>query len=134
MAQKIQSGGITIEQQTSEELLLVEAYGDGGFRLMGRRVEGATLVNGEGFYPVTAKTVAELSAQSFERVADATKRPDILLVGTGARMQLLPAAMRQYLEGAGIGFDIMDTGAAARTYNVLLMEGRKVAALLLPVE
>jgi len=134
MTQKIQSGGITIEQQSDEDLLLVEAYGDGGFRLMGRRVEGATLVLKDGFYPVEAADVSELSAGSFDRLmtegGDAT---DILLIGTGEKMQLLPAAVRAHLDQKGIGFDIMDTGAAARTYNVLMLEGRRVAALLLPV-
>ena len=49
-------------------------------------------------------------------------------------MQLVPSAFKAMLEAAGIGYDSMDTGAAARTYNVLLIEGRQVAALLLPVD
>ncbi|MCJ9430265.1 Mth938-like domain-containing protein [Kordiimonas marina] len=134
MTQKIQSGGITIEQQSDEDLLLIEAYGDGGFRLMGRRVEGATLVLKDGFYPVEATEVSELSAASFDRLmTQGTDETDILLIGTGEKMQLLPAAVRSHLDQNGIGFDIMDTGAAARTYNVLMLEGRRVAALLLPV-
>jgi uncharacterized protein len=56
---------------------------------------------------------------------------EILLLGCGARMQRVPAALRQALKGAGISLDAMDTGAACRTYNVLLAEDRRVAAALL---
>lgn len=123
-----------MEQQADEDLLLIEAYGDGGFRLMERRVEGGVLVLPTGFYPMDARTLADLTPQHFNRIMNEGDRPEIVLVGTGAKMQLLPAAIRQFLEGANIGFDIMDTGAAARTYNVLLMEQRRVACVLLPVD
>lgn len=135
MADKIKAGGFILEQQgADEDLLLVEAYGNGGFRLMGRRVEGGVIILPTGFYPIDATTIEDLAPSDFTRALDTDARPEIVLVGTGASMALLPAAVRQHLETAGLGFDIMDTGAAARTYNVLLMEGRRVACLLLPVE
>lgn len=135
MADKIKAGGFILEQQgADEDLLLVEAYGDGGFRLMGRRVEGGVIVLPTGFYPIDASSIEDLAPSDFIRALEAEARPEIVLVGTGAAMTLLPAAVRQHLDAAGLGFDIMDTGAAARTYNVLLMEGRRVACLLLPVE
>lgn len=58
---------------------------------------------------------------------------EFLLLGSGARMQLLPKALRQGLRDAGLVVEVMDTGAACRTYNVLLAEGRRVGAALLPV-
>lgn len=134
MSDKIQSGGFILEQQGDEGLLLVEAYGDGGFRLMGRRVEGGVMVLPTGFYPIEATDIPSLATADFDRILSAADRPEILLVGTGDKMRLLPAAIRQFLEEKGVGFDLMDTGAAARTYNVLLMEERKVACLLLPVD
>lgn len=134
MSNKIQSGGFILEQQGDEDLLLVEAYGDGGFRLMGRRVEGGVIVLPTGFYPIEATDIPSLATADFDRILSAGDRPEILLVGTGQKMQLLPAAIRQFLDEKGVGFDLMDTGAAARTYNVLLMEERKVACLLLPVD
>jgi uncharacterized protein len=131
---KLRSSGFILEQQGDEDLLLIEAYGDGGFRLMGRRVEGGVIVLPTGFSPIDAGVHAELTAGDFSRAVEAEETPEIVLVGTGERMALLPAAVRQHLEAKGIGFDIMDTGAAARTYNVLLMEGRRVACVLLPVD
>ncbi len=128
------AGGVTLEAQSNEDLLLVESYGDGGFRLLGRRVEGGVLVLAKGFYPVEATDVKSLSVGDFERGLKADDKPELVLIGTGEKMQLVPSAFRQALEAAGIGYDIMDTGAAARTYNVLLIEGRRVAALLLPVD
>ena len=56
---------------------------------------------------------------------------EILLLGCGARMQRVPVALRQALKGAGVSLEAMDTGAACRTYNVLLAEDRRVAAALL---
>ncbi len=135
MAEVIKAGGFILEQQgADDDLLLVEAYGNGGFRLMGRRVEGGVIVLPTGFYPIAAENIGDLAPADLERAATAEEKPEIVLVGTGKSMSLLPAAVRQYLEAQGLGFDIMDTGAAARTYNVLLMEGRRVACLLLPVE
>ncbi|WP_020401087.1 Mth938-like domain-containing protein [Kordiimonas gwangyangensis] len=128
------SGGVTLEAQSNEDMLLVESYGDGGFRLLGRRVQGGVLVLSAGFYPIEAKTAQELSAADFELGFNAEEKPELVLIGTGEKMQLVPSALRQALEAAGIGYDVMDTGAAARTYNVLLIEGRRVSALLLPVD
>lgn len=128
------SGGVTLEAQSNEDMLLVESYGDGGFRLLGRRVQGGVLVLATGFYPIEAKTTQDLSAADFELGFSAEEKPELVLIGTGEKMQLVPSALRQALEAAGIGYDVMDTGAAARTYNVLLIEGRRVSALLLPVD
>ncbi|GAB4264750.1 MAG: Mth938-like domain-containing protein [Pararhodobacter sp.] len=58
---------------------------------------------------------------------------DVLFIGTGAEMAPLPAALRQRLEAAGLGVEIMASDAACRTYNVLLSEGRRIAVALLPV-
>ncbi|KAI8845663.1 NADH dehydrogenase 1 alpha subcomplex assembly factor 3 [Chytriomyces cf. hyalinus JEL632] len=59
--------------------------------------------------------------------------PEILVVGTGATMHLMPVHLRKYLNGLGMQIEIMSTRHAASTYNLLTQEGRKVAAALLPV-
>jgi uncharacterized protein len=61
-------------------------------------------------------------------------RVDVLLVGTGDRMTPLPAPLRTAAAAAGLGMEPMATPSACRTYNVLLAEGRRVAAALLPVD
>ena len=55
----------------------------------------------------------------------------MLLIGCGARIAPLPKAVRDGLREAGIGADTMDTGAACRTFNILVSEGRRVAAALI---
>ncbi|KAJ3296504.1 hypothetical protein HDU79_006529 [Rhizoclosmatium sp. JEL0117] len=59
--------------------------------------------------------------------------PEILVVGTGAQMQRMPQHLRSYLNGLGMQVEIMSTRHAASTYNLLVQEGRRVAAALLPV-
>ena len=77
------------------------------------------------------RAFAELTAAHFEalRALD----PEIVLLGTGTRLQFPAPVLTQSLVLAGIGFEIMDTGAACRTYNVLMNEGRRVAAALLMI-
>ncbi|KAF8138737.1 NADH dehydrogenase 1 alpha subcomplex assembly factor 3 [Boletus edulis] len=61
-------------------------------------------------------------------------KPEILIFGTGARMELVPGHIRGYIKELGIQMDVMDTKNACSTYNLLAEEGRRVAAALLPVE
>lgn len=58
-------------------------------------------------------------------------RPEVILFGTGARQKLLHPTLLAPLAEAGIGHEVMDTGAACRTYNILLSEGRSVLAALI---
>lgn len=133
MADKIQSGGITVELESPNDVLLVEAYGDGGFRLMERRVEGSVFVVGTGFFPFVPTELSEIDTSHIDEVITRHGVPEILLIGTGEEMCLLPKALRLHLDSRDIGYDVMSTGAAARTYNVLAIEGRRVAAILLQV-
>ena len=133
MAEKLQSHGMSVTLESPEGVLLVEAYGDGGFRLMDRRVEGSLFVKESGFFPVHVEVLADLKPADIDALVHEHGMPEILLIGTGASMTLLPKEIRLHLEENNIGYDVMSTGAAARTYNVLAIEGRNVAALLLQV-
>jgi uncharacterized protein len=112
---------------------VIQAYGDGGFRISGQFYRGSVLIfpNQTLAWPVTA--MAELSQASLDPIAAASAEIDILLIGCGAAMALIPKALRVWLRGSGIVTDGMDTGAACRTYNVLLSEERRVAAALIAV-
>jgi uncharacterized protein len=114
---------------------IVESYGDGRFRVSGSVFEGSILV-------LTDRTVAwpvtDVAAMTFEdlaAVAEAARARmiDLLLVGCGARMAPLPPALRRSFRGLGVVLEPMDTGAACRTYNVLMAEGRRVAAALIAI-
>jgi uncharacterized protein len=111
---------------------VIDSYGASGFHVSGIGYEGAILVFPDATEPWPVRTLAEVTAASLKPVI-ARGTVQILLLGCGKRMQPVPAALRQALRQAGIVVDPMDTGAACRTYNVLLAEDRRVAAALLPV-
>ncbi len=115
---------------------IVEAYGDGGFKVSGSAYHGAVLVFPGRTVPWSATSFADLTLAQFEPVIEAGKAGEVtlMLLGCGPRMAMLAPDLRQTLRAAGIVTEVMDTGAACRTYNVLLAEGRQVVAALLPVE
>ena len=110
---------------------VIESYGSDGFRISGVLHAGAVLVFPDRTVAWPAASLAELSADSFAPVAE-RGGIEILLLGCGRRAAPVPPSWRSGLRSAGIVLDAMDTGAACRTYNVLLAEGRRVAAALLP--
>jgi uncharacterized protein len=77
----------------------------------------------------TPQTAAELTVESFRLIM--TLKPDILLIGTGSSHVLLPIELYGDLINHGIGVEVMDTGAACRTFNALSAEDRNVAAALI---
>lgn len=112
----------------------IEAYGNGGFRFADMSHRGSILALPSGIEAWPVKTVDEMTAEALVRVISEAAAIEILLVGTGATMSPLPKASRTALEAAGLFPDLMSTGAAVRTYNVLLSEERAVAAALVAVE
>jgi len=109
---------------------VIESYGASGFRVSGNSYDGAVLVLPQATYSWPVAGLADLSATSLAPVIDAGVQ--ILLLGCGRHMVPVPPKLRQELRDHGVVIDAMDTGAACRTYNVLLAEDRRVAAALLP--
>jgi len=116
---------------------VIEAYGDGRFRIAGAVHAGSVLVSPSRVLPWPAVSLAALSPrQIFDQIAPlwaAEAAPEILLIGCGARMAPVPAEARAMFKEHRIAVEAMDTGAACRTYNVLVMEDRLVAAALIAV-
>jgi uncharacterized protein len=112
----------------------IDAYGNGGFRFadMSHRGSILALPSGMEAWPVT--DVGAITPQSLAPVLGEASSIDILLVGTGDTFQPLPREARRTLEKAGLAPDLMSTGAAVRTYNVLVLEGRAVAAAFIAVD
>jgi uncharacterized protein len=113
---------------------LIDAHGGGGFRFAGLSHRGSLLCLPDGIWawPVTAPdalTEATL-ALVFAR-ADAL---DFFVIGTGAAPWIMPEALRQRFRGAHVSADTMTTGPAVRTYNVMLMENRRVGAGLIAID
>jgi uncharacterized protein len=107
---------------------VIERYSAVGFRVSGVVYAGPVLV-----LPETTVLWEEAAAtiQSLAPVI-AHGGVEILLLGVGLRMTAFPAALRQSLKASGIALEVMDTGAACRTFNLLIGESRRVAAALLP--
>ncbi|HLG89029.1 MAG TPA: Mth938-like domain-containing protein [Alphaproteobacteria bacterium] len=112
---------------------LILGYGKSGFLISDVQWRGAILVFPDRVMPWAVTGLQEVSLASFAPVREYEPIPDIMLIGTGSRMAMLPSALRAELRSFGLAIETMDTGAACRTYNLLLGEERRVAAALLPI-
>ena len=107
---------------------VIERYAASGFRVSGAVYTGPVLV-----FPDVTLVWAEaaLTAESLAPIIE-HGGVELLLLGLGRRMTPIAAGLRAALKASGVAIEAMDTGAACRTYNVLLAEDRRVAAALLP--
>lgn len=112
---------------------LIDAYGAGGFRFAEMSHRGSIIALPSGVHAWAVADMAELTAASLAPVLAEAGTIDVLLLGTGPEVRFVPEPIRARLREAGIGLDPMQTGAAARTYNVLAAENRRVAAALIAV-
>ena len=111
----------------------IEAYGNGGFRFGGMSHRGSILALPSGVRAWPVATVLEIDAAALAPILAEAAMIELLLIGTGADPSYIEDAVRAPLAAAGIRLDAMQTGAAARTFNVLLAENRRVAAALISV-
>lgn len=115
-----------LNEMSFGDALPVDGYGPGFFRVGGQLIDGAVIV-------------AEGAAVGWEGFADEAPlmalagSVDVLLVGTGDSLAPLPNGLQARLEAEGLGVEIMASPSAARSYNVLIAEGRRVAVALVPV-
>jgi len=112
----------------------IDAYGNSGFRFAEMSHRGSILCLPSGIYAWDVVDAAALTMSDFAAVLRELEMPGFLLLGTG-RAQVFPALdIRRTFADAKVGLEPMDTGAACRTYNVLLAERRQVAAALIAVD
>lgn len=113
---------------------IVDAFGGGGFRLGGERIEGSVLILQDVARPWPVRSLNALTPEDLSAVARlGPLEVEVLLLGAGASMALAPRAVREAMFNAGVGLDVMSTPEACRMYNYLASEGRRVAAALLAV-
>ncbi len=112
----------------------IDAYGNGGFRFADMSHRGSILCLPSGIYGWPAEGFGEIDEGSLARVFAEADAIDILLIGAGTAPQRLRGPLAERLRAARISADAMSTGAAVRTFNVLLAEERRVAAALIAVE
>lgn len=112
---------------------VIDGYGPGQFCVSGQWRVGAVVVLPDRTLPWGATDAASLTLADFSAVTEAEPKVELLLLGTGPTMRLIAKDLRQALRERGIVVELMDSRAVCRTYNVLLAEGRRVAAAMLPV-
>ncbi|UXN04605.1 Mth938-like domain-containing protein [Bartonella sp. HY406] len=111
----------------------IDAYGNGGFRFADMSHKGSIICVPSGIYGIDL-TQSTPTIFDVDRVLQEADAIEILLIGTGVNLLRLPKEVRSALQLRNISADTMSTGAAVRTYNVLLAENRAVAAILYAVE
>ena len=143
-----------LQKDQNPALNTVTAYGDGFLEINRVRYDSALCFAPEGpICSLSIRTPAEIDAAFLQDLIGLTPAardplaflddaapaleapvdaPEVLLIGTGPRQIFLPPAVLRPLLMLGIGVETMTTQAAARTYNILMSEERRVLALLLP--
>ena len=114
----------------------IEAYGEGGFRISGVRWRGSVLVFRDETIAWPVNAFADIETVHLTPIIEAVGADssiEILLLGCGQQMAIVDPRLRARLRDSGIGIEPMDTGAACRTFNVLVNEDRKVAAALIAI-
>lgn len=113
---------------------VIEGYGNGGFRFAGMSHRGSLLCLPDGIWawPIAAPTA--LNDDLLDLVFARADALDFFILGTGEAPWTMPEPMRLRFREARISVDAMTTGPAVRTYNVMLMEGRRVGAGLIAIE
>ncbi|CAM5409420.1 hypothetical protein ATER59S_02206 [Aquamicrobium terrae] len=126
--------GIIVREAHFPGRAAIEAYGNGGFRFADMSHRGSLLCLPSGIHGWEPADPAALTVDDFAAVLAEAHGIEILLVGTGTELRPLPAALRAALKDVRIAAEPMSTGAAVRTYNVLLAEERAVAAAFVAVD
>jgi len=112
---------------------LITGYGNGGFKINQQFTQGSLLVFPNETLSWNVGFERDLTPADFEQVLQRSAEIEILLIGTGKTMRPISPEIKSMLKAKKIAVDIMDSGAACRTYNVLMSEERKVAAAVIAV-
>ena len=112
----------------------IDAYGNGGFRFAGMSHRGSILCLPDAIEAWDVVDAAEITRATLARVLARHRELDLVVLGTGDRLVVPAPDVREAFSAVGAGLEFMATGAAARTYNMLLGEGRRVAAALVAID
>ncbi|MEQ8505972.1 MAG: Mth938-like domain-containing protein [Rhodospirillales bacterium] len=117
---------------------VIQTYGEGRFRVTGETFDGSILIWPDVCLSWAARTVDDLDADQLHQALTGEGAPEpyaeILVIGCGAKFVAPPRGLRQDLRARGIAVEWMDTGAACRTFNVLLGEDRRAAGAILAID
>ena len=128
------SSGLVIRDAHYPGRAPIDSYGRGGFRFAEMSHVGSLLCVPSGIYGWDPVSIDDVDADALARVLDERSEIDVLLLGVGPEPRPAPADAERALRSAHVRFDTMTTGAAVRTFNVMISEERRVAAGLLAVD
>jgi uncharacterized protein len=111
----------------------IDAYGDGGFRFAGMSHRGSLLCFPDGIWAWPVTDTGQLTEATLAAAFDRASALDFFLIGAGRDFWVLPEGLRGRFRDISLSVDAMPTGAAVRTYNILLAENRRVGAGLIAV-
>lgn len=132
MAPPRRPGTVVPRNQHLPQQVPIEGYGGpAGFRFAEMAHPGSLLALPSGMHGWAPVNAAEIGVETLAPVFEQAEAIDILVIGTGRDIAPLPQPLREALRAAAIGVEAMATGPAVRTYNILLAEGRPVAAALI---
>ena len=123
----------TLPAPDPAQVQVIRTYGPGHFQISDRDWREPVLVTPGGTTPWPVTRAEELSPDNVAAVKEGAAPAELLVVGCGRRSVLVPPAQRAALKAIGLSLEVVDTGSACRIYNVLLAEGRRVAAALIPL-
>jgi uncharacterized protein len=112
---------------------VIRSYGPGHFLIGERDWREPVVVTPTSTTAWSVTGAQDLSLASLDALKQAPASTELLILGCGPRAVFIPPALRAELKAAGLTLEVVDTGSACRIYNVLLAEGRRVAAALIPL-
>jgi uncharacterized protein len=113
---------------------LIDSHGGGGFRFANMSHRGSLLCLPDGIWAWPVTMPSEINDATLSMVFGRANDLDFFVLGTGAGPWVMPDALRGRFREAHISADVMMTGPAVRTYNVMLMESRRVGAALIAID
>jgi uncharacterized protein len=128
------AGGLTTDSPHLPNQAPIDAYGNGGFRFGGMSHRGSLLCLPDGIWAWPVLAASDITSSMLEAVFAQGDQLDIFLLGVGHDPWPLPDRIRGRFRDMAISADTMSTGAAVRTYNILVAENRRVGAGLIAVE
>ena len=126
-------GDKTLRAPDPAQRQVIQSYGPGRFKISETEWPGPVLVSPEASFAWPVPDATALAPDNLGPLLAVQPPLELLIVGCGARAVLIAPQVRAALRAAGLGLEVMDTGAACRTYNLLMAEGRRVAAALIAV-
>ena len=113
---------------------IIQSYGNGKFQISDKQYDHSVLVFPDQVIPWSPIDTNNLIVDDFKKVLTVGPIVELLLLGCGKTTWFLPLPLRDELKEMGLVLEPMDTGAACRTFNVLLGENRRIAAALMLVD